>query len=467
MAASYTDIGWEEYLVFMIVLSISIAIGIYYGCFGSKQKTTKEYLLADGKMPAFPVALSMVCSAVSAITLLANPVEIYFYGLQFLMVILSFIPFNLSLAYLYIPVYFNLNVKSAYEFIEIRFNPLVRLVVSILAVLHVIVSMAIAIYAPSLAIEQVTGIRTEISTAVIYFVCMFYSVLGGLKAVLWTDVFQAFIMLASLAIIAGKGISDVGGFDIIWQRSSDHDRLGVLNFDPDPRTRHTIWTCIIAGYFFWIPSYAATQLQVQRFLSMPDMKTVKRALIINFVGLIIIVALCFFTGLIMFAKYSDCDPLTAEEIEKSDQLVPYFVMETVDGVPGLLGLFIAGLTCASMSSLSSGLTALASITTYDYVSKLFPALSDTKLSLISKINTFILGMVSYCFVFVIQNMGSILPATSSFLGIMLGPTLGIFTLGMMVPFANAKVMYNVQTTTDETFKILDLSIYNLSGHHHF
>ncbi|ODM98794.1 Sodium-coupled monocarboxylate transporter 2, partial [Orchesella cincta] len=103
-----------------------------------------------------------------------------------------------------------------------------------------------------------------------------------------------------------------------------------------------------------------------------------------------------------------------------------------------IGLFIAGLTCASMSSLSSGLTALASITTYDYVSKLFPNLSDTKLSRISKINTLLLGMVSYCFVFVIQNMGSILPATSSFLGIMLGPTLGIFTLGMMVPFANAK-----------------------------
>lgn len=187
--------------------------------------------------------------------------------------------------------------------------------------------------------SSVTGISTEVSTAVIYFVCIFYSAIvrkkslfitfllsvplskdncvvwlcmmqGGLKAVLWTDVFQSFIMLASLLIIAGKGLSDIGGFSIVWERVSEYGRLEVLkyvlkvglsvmvyvyvlfskcrwtnmwsnvnSFDPDLRTRHTIWTCIFAGYFFWLPPFAATQVQVQRFLSMPDMKTVKRLIL--------------------------------------------------------------------------------------------------------------------------------------------------------------------------------------------
>ncbi|XP_021955971.1 sodium-coupled monocarboxylate transporter 2 [Folsomia candida] len=437
-----SEVDWVDYFVFGIVLSISVGIGIFYGCFGSKQKTTKEYLLANRQMSSIPVALSMICSAVSAITLLANPVEVYKYGLQYLMVILSFVPFNLALLYLYIPVYFNLNVNSAYEFIEMRFSHGVRVFVSALAVLHVIISMAIAIYAPALAINYVTDVSVELTCFIIYFVCIFYSAIGGLKAVLWTDVFQAGVMLLSLSVIVGKGVGDVGGMSIVWERAKEGDRLGVLNFDPDPRTRHTIWTCIFAGYFFWLPSYAATQLQVQRFLSMPNMSRVKRALAINFFGLIVIVGLCFFTGLVIFAKFHDCDPLNKTgadpHVENSDQLLPLFVSETSDGIPGLLGLFIAGLTCASMSSLSSGLTALASITTYDYVNKLFPNLSDLKLSLISKVNTFVLGMVSFGFVFVIKNMGDILPVTSSFLGVILGPTLGIFSLGMFFPWANAE-----------------------------
>jgi sodium-coupled monocarboxylate transporter 8/12 len=129
MASSQVD--WVDYLVFAIVLSISVCIGIFYAF--SKQ-TSKEYLLANRSMSSIPVAMSMICSAVrlgqviliflifysnilicSAITLLANPVEVYLYGLQYLMVILSFPLFNLALLYLYIPVYFNLNVNSAYE----------------------------------------------------------------------------------------------------------------------------------------------------------------------------------------------------------------------------------------------------------------------------------------------------------------------------------------------------------------
>ncbi|KAJ6640576.1 Sodium-coupled monocarboxylate transporter 2 [Pseudolycoriella hygida] len=420
------DVSVWDYVIFGIILIWSLAIGIYYGCFGSKQKSTKEYLMASRSMPAWPVAVSMVmlhmqrhlnvCSAVSAITLLANPVEVYLYGTGYSMVMLTFIPFNISLAYFYYPVYFNLNVSSAYE----------------------VTSMAIAVYAPSLAIKQLTGIDTKISTFVIYFVCIVYSSLGGLRGVLWTDVLQTTIMVVSLAVISIKGVLDVGGIDTVWQRAKEGNRVEFFNFDPDPRTRHTFFTCLIAGYFFWLPSFAATQLQVQRVLSMPTITRARKALAMNLVGLIIIVGFCFFTGVVVYAMFYDCDPITSGIVEKSDQLVPLFAARVSNGIPGVLGLFISSLTCASMTSLSSGLNALASISTIDFVSKLFPNLSDLKLSLISKISTFAFGMVSYAFVFAVENMGSILPATSSLLGIMLGPTLGIFSLGMMFPWANSK-----------------------------
>ncbi|KAG4077554.1 hypothetical protein HA402_002981 [Bradysia odoriphaga] len=245
-------------------------------------------------------------------------------------------------------------------------------------------------------------------------------------------------MLVSLAVISIKGVLDVGGIDLVWERAKNGNRIEFFNFDPDPRTRHTFFTCLIAGYFFWLPSFAATQLQVQRVLSMPTISRVRKALMMNFVGLLIIVGFCFFTGVVVYAMFHDCDPITSQLVEKSDQIVPLFASRVSNGIPGILGLFISSLTCASMTTLSSGLNALASITTFDYVQKLYPHLTDFKLSLISKINTLVLGMVSYAFVFAVENMGSILPATSSLLGIMLGPTLGIFSLGMMFPWANAK-----------------------------
>lgn len=108
------DIGWEEYCVFAAVLIGSTAIGIYYGCFG-QQKTTKDYLLAGGNMSSIPVALSLLCSMISSIALLGYPVEVYLYGTQYMFVVFSYIPLTLSLSYLYVPVYFNLKVSSAYE----------------------------------------------------------------------------------------------------------------------------------------------------------------------------------------------------------------------------------------------------------------------------------------------------------------------------------------------------------------
>jgi Na+/proline symporter len=171
---------------------------------------------------------------------------------------------------------------------------------------------------------------------------------------------------------------------------------------------------------------------------MPTIKEARKALLLNAMGLVVIIGLSFFTGLVIFARYSHCDPITANLVEKSDQLLPYFVVDSVRNIPGLIGLFVAGITCASMSSLSSGLSALASIATYDYIGKYWPDLSDARLSFISKLSCLVLGITSYLFVFAVENMGDILPAASAILGIFLGPILGLFTLGMFFPSANTK-----------------------------
>lgn len=93
---------------------------------------------------------------------------------------------------------------------------------------------------------------------------------------LWADVLQGLIMLTSLAAIAGKAAVDIGGMGKIWDKLEVTGRVEFLRFDVDPRTRHTVWTCLIGGYFVWLPTYAATQIQVQRFLSLPTLSRARR-----------------------------------------------------------------------------------------------------------------------------------------------------------------------------------------------
>jgi len=246
------------------------------------------------------------------------------------------------------------------------------------------------------------------------------------------------VMIGSLAAVVGKGIHGIGGVETVLEKLTQGSRLQLLNFDFDPRTRYTIWTGAIASFFGWLQIYAATQANIQRFVSMPNMKTVRNALLLNLLGLHIIVGLSYASGLVIYAKYHGCDPLTSKDVSSADQMLPYFVMDVLGDIPGMPGLFVAGLTCASLSTVSSGLNALAAIITEDYVKKWKPYLSDRKLSHISKIICITSGMISFGFLFITEHLGSILPASLSLAGVMMAPTLGLFTLGMFFPWANGK-----------------------------
>ncbi|CAG7709868.1 unnamed protein product, partial [Allacma fusca] len=323
-------------------------------------------------------------------------------------------------------------------YFELRYNVTVRRTISIISIVYLIFYMAIAVYGPALALSQVTGFSHRYLVAAIFVVCIFYSSLGGLKAVVWTDTLQALIMMASLMVIVIKGASDIGGFSVVWKRAQDTGRTGFLNLDPDPRTRHTFWTSIIGMYFVWLPLYAATQANIQRFAAMPNIQTVRRALLINMIGLYITIGLCFTAGLVIFARYHDCDPVTRKTVDTADQLLPLFVMDVLGEYRGLPGIFVAGITSASLSSVSSGLNALAAIITEDYIKKWVPDISDSRLSTIAKIISVVCGLLSFGFIFAAEQMGNVFSAGISILGMILGPTLGIFTLGMFFPWANAR-----------------------------
>ncbi|KAG7158323.1 sodium-coupled monocarboxylate transporter 2-like [Homarus americanus] len=428
---------WIDYMVFNCMLLVSAVIGIFYGCF-SKKQDTKEFLMAGKSMTAFPVAMSLIASFMSAITLLGMPSEVYQFGFLYWLIGFSYILMTPSAAYLYFPVFYKLQVTSAYEYLERRFHRSVRWLGSFVFIIQMTLYMAIVVYAPALALEQVTGLNVYISVSLICFVCIFYTTLGGMKAVLWTDALQTLIMYGSMMFVIIKGAIDIGGFDVVWQRNADSGRAQLIDFDPDPTTRHTFWTLVIGGYFTWITIYGVNQAQIQRYLSVQTKQMAVNALWINFVGLFILMLTCCFGGMVVYANYHDCDPIRSGVVDKGDQLFPLFVMDTLGQWRGLPGLFVAGVFSGALSTVSSGMNSLAAIVLEDFIKAgCYPNISENAATWTSRALSLFFGLLTFALVFVAEQLGNILNAALSIFGMVGGPLLGVFTLGMFFPWANS------------------------------
>ncbi|XP_063164171.1 sodium-coupled monocarboxylate transporter 1-like [Candoia aspera] len=427
--------AWD-YVVFGAMLFISAGIGVYYAFAGGGQNTRESFLMGGRRMTAFPVALSLTASFMSAVTVLGTPAEIYRFGIMFFFFAITYIVVVVVSAEIFLPVYYRLNITSTYEYLEMRFNKQLRLCGTGLFLILTILYTGIVIYAPALALYQVTGIHLWGAVVGTGIVCTFYCALGGLKAVIWTDVFQAVIMIAGFLAVIIRGTIVQGGFGNIINDTYHGGRLHFWDFNPNPLQRHTFWTIIIGGTFTWLGIYAVNQSQVQRYLSCKNSFQAKLSLYLNLVGLWIILSCAVLCGLIMYSIFKDCDPWTVKCVSAPDQLIPYLVLEILQNYPGMTGLFVACAYSGTLSTVSSSISALAAVTVEDLIKPYF-AFSELKLSWISKGMSLFYGAVCIAMAALASVLGALLQAALTIFGMIGGPLLGIFSLGILCPFANS------------------------------
>ncbi|XP_026779617.3 sodium-coupled monocarboxylate transporter 1 isoform X2 [Pangasianodon hypophthalmus] len=429
--------GIWDYVVFALMLVISAAIGVYYAVIQRRTQTPRDFLVGGQSMTAVPVALSLTASFMSAITVLATPVEVYCNGAIFVLSCLGFVLMVAISSEFFLPIFYRLEITSTYEYLELRFNKVVRLFGTVLFIVQTLVYTGVVIYAPALALNQVTGISlwgALISTGV---VCTFYCTLGGFKAVVWTDVFQMIIMLAGFLAVIVQSVLLQGGVSVIFNNSADGGRLNLWDFDPNPLRRHTFWTIIIGSTFIWTSMYGINQAQVQRYVSCKTLLHAKLSLYINLVSLWAILLSSVFCGLCLYSFYKNCDPWTAKMVSAQDQLMPYLVMDILGDYPGIPGLFVAAAYSGTLSTVSSSVSALAAVTVADLIRPYF-SLSEQKLSWASKGLSVFYGVVCIGLAALASLMGGLLQTTISIVGTIGGPLLGLFSLGILFPSANSK-----------------------------
>ncbi|XP_006914616.1 sodium-coupled monocarboxylate transporter 1 [Pteropus alecto] len=429
--------GVWDYVVFAAMLAISAVIGIYYAFAGNSQHTSKEFLTGGRSMNPVPVALSLTASFMSAVTVLGTPTDVYRFGVIFSLFGITYFLVVVISAEVFLPVFYRLGITSTYEYLELRFNKYVRLCGTIFYIVQTVLYTGIVIYAPALALNQVTGLHLWGAVVATGVVCTFYCTLGGLKAVVWTDVFQVGIMLAGFLSVFIRATVVQGGINTILNDAYKGGRLNFWNFDPNPLQRHTFWTIIIGGTFTWTSVYGVNQSQVQRYIACKSRFHAKLSLYINLVGLWIILILSVLCGLALYSRYHDCDPWTDKKVSAPDQLMPYLVLDILQDYPGLPGLFVACAYSGTLSTVSSSINALAAVTVEDLVKPNFRSLSERCLSWISQGTSVLFGVLCIGMAALASLMGGVLQAALSIFGIVGGPLLGLFALGILIPFANS------------------------------
>ncbi|NXG24346.1 SC5A8 protein, partial [Grallaria varia] len=439
--ASFTV--WD-YVVFAAMLLVSAVIGLYYAFVGGGQKTSNDFLMAGRSMSALPVALSLTASFMSAVTVLGTPAEIYRYGAIFCIFAITYALVVLCSAEIFLPVFYKLGITSTYEYLELRFNKYLRLCGTVLFIIQTAskaqscstLYTGIVIYAPALALNQVTGFDLWGAVVATGVVCTFYCTLGGLKAVVWTDVFQVGIMVAGFSSVIIRAVVVQEGIGRIVNDSYHGGRLNFWDFDPNPLQRHTFWTIVIGGTFTWTSIYGINQSQVQRYIACKSRFHAKLSLYINLVGLWLILACATLCGLALYSIYKDCDPWTAKQVSALDQLMPYLVLDILHDFPGVPGLFVASAYSGTLSTVSSSINALAAVTVEDLIKPYFRSLSEKKLSWISMGMSLFYGGVCIAMAALASLLGALLQAALSIFGMVGGPLLGLFALGILCSFAN-------------------------------
>ncbi|XP_077488476.1 sodium-coupled monocarboxylate transporter 1-like [Amblyomma americanum] len=429
-----------DYVVLTGFLVLSAGIGMYIAWRDRLRQSNKQFLTANKELGWLPVAMSIMASFLSTNAVLGLPTEVFVRGSTLWSGVISTTVAILMAAFIFMPMYYKMDITSINEYLEKRFmSKAIRNLGSILFIAQTLFYLGVVLYGPSLALGSVTGFPVWSSILLNGIVCTFYTSIGGIKAVVWTDVVQMVLIYVGYAMVIACGLHHMGGFANMWRAADDGGRVIITNFSVSPHETYTTWTMLVAWTVTWMGMYCTNQTQAQRYTSIRSMRDARKALLLCAPGVALTILLSVLSGLIIYAVYKDCDPRLTGDIAKADQLMPYIVQDLLRDYPGLCGLLAAAVYSSSLSTLSSGYNALAAVTWEDFVRPRVDIKEAAALRL-TKCIAAAYGVLSIALAFLAGTMNSIVQAASSLVGALSGPLVAIFVLGFFFPCCKKKAV---------------------------
>lgn len=406
----------------------------YY--FSRRQKGTEDYFRGGGRIPWWAAGLSLVGTGLSSITYMSVPAKSFFTDWSYFLLNFGTLWVAPIVILLYVPYFRRMNLTSAYEYLERRFNLVLRLFGSGFFILFQLGRMAIVMYLPSLALSVVTGINIYAAILLVGVVSLFYTFYGGVEAVVWTDVLQVFILMGGAILILLIAVLRAdGGFGALLTTGlADHKfRMIDPSFD---LTKPSIWVILSSSIFTYLTMYTADQTLVQRYFVTKDTKDAVRGIWTNGWIALPVTFLFFLIGTALYVFYKQFPNELNAVVEKSnDSLLPWFIISQMpDGISGLL---IVGIFAASMSSLSASMNSVATAYTIDFHERIGLRFGLSSLTM-ARIMTLLSGTIGIglALAMAIGNVQSLWDEYNRILGLIISGLGGLFFLGVATKRTN-------------------------------
>ena len=417
----------------LILVFYFLAVILFGAYFRKKSSTSSGFMIADGRLPSWAVGLSILGTFVSSITFLAYPGQAYNANWDVFLFSLTLPPVALVATFYFIPLYRTRVKVSAYEYLEQRFGPWARIYGSISFMLGSLARIGMILFLVSLVLHHLTGwsYGTIIIITGIGVTC--YTMLGGIEAVIWTDVIQVIILFGGAivsVIILLAGMPEGPGQ--IFEIAAQKQKFSLGNWRPDLMAP-TAWVVLIYGIIENLRNFGVDQNYVQRYQVTQSVKAASRSVWIAAIAYIPVSALFLFIGTALFSFYTANAQLLPASLEGSltgDKIYPYFIATQFP--VGLRGLLIAAIFAAAMSSIDSSLNCVSTLTLLDFYKRYInPGAGEKKSIKLLRVYTVVWGVLGTLTGLAMMEVRTALETGWQLAGIAGGGLVGLFLLGLM------------------------------------
>jgi len=368
------SLAWQDHAVIVAYLVGMLAMG---AAFSRRQESEVEYYLGGRRMPWFAVGVSVIASLLSSLTYLSEPGEVWNSGITHMFGKMLAIPFEMAFVFLVcVPFMLRFRYVSAYEYLGARFGSGTRLLGVLFFLVMVVLWMGFVVLASSRALAQVSGMPLPIVVLTVGVVASVYTMLGGMRAVIWTDVIQvaalvggALLTVGIIAIRTESWLPD--WYDAAKQHliATGHDKpMPLISFDPTVRT--SVLTVALHMFVWHICTHVGNQMTVQRYFSTNSLRSALRSFVTGSLLGVGINLLLLIVGLALVYQFS-LGSASAGEIgldltnaNDQDLVYPAFAVRMLP--PGVGGIILAALLAAAMSSIDSGINSMATVVSVEF-----------------------------------------------------------------------------------------------------
>jgi SSS family transporter len=427
-----------DYIVLFAYMLVVIGLGVYAS---RKNDSAADLLLAGRSANWLAVAASMYASFFSSISFLAMPAETFRHDWQYATGMLTMPVAAIVAGYVFVEFFYRLRLFTVYQYAEMRFGNSARLLLVSMFVVGKSLHAGLVVYGGSLALSIATGIPLTVVICLVGATAIIYTSVGGLQAVIWTDVLQLFVLTTAIVVTLLAAVGGLeGGFSDVIRVGAESGKFNLIGDQFSMTARLTLPGVMLGAFAAWMSQKGVDQVNAQLYLAGRSARQARHSLLLAPVISITVGCLLYFLGTafwVYYQQHPDANVAQFVANGEQDRILPYFVINTLP--VGFRGLVVAGLFAAAMSTLDSLLNALATTSLVDFYRPLIrPTLSTTEETWVAR--AFMLGWGSVITAFaawVIPMLGeSMIDISNRILGFAGGPVLGVFLLGMFSRRAN-------------------------------